>query len=196
MSKLYIMDTNILCCYLKIPGKEVVGNGKQWNFETIMKKINEIEKDKGSIVIPLPVMIELGNHIGHEKDYERHGALEELIEKTIENTAPFHSFNQQRSIWKDENLKKIISEWKKYLFQDSSRDESIDKKKGLGLGDIFVLALASYFKTDQSGHRYDVEIWSADNGIISLQDTVFFSDIEVFETPSPNIKKKRTLRNK
>lgn len=195
MSKLYIMDTNILCCYLKIPGKEVVGSGKQWDFEKINEKISEIEKGKDSIVIPLPVMIELGNHIGHEKNYEKHGALEDLIEKTIENTAPFHSFNQQKNIWKDENLKKIISEWKKYLFQDSSRDESSDKKKGLGLGDIFVLALASYFKTDQSGHRYNVEIWSADNGIISLKDTIFFGDIEVYDTSSPN-SKKRISRNK
>lgn len=59
MNKIYIMDTNILSCHLNV--KSTVGNGDIWDKEKIQEKIEEITKEKNTIVVPLPVMIELGN---------------------------------------------------------------------------------------------------------------------------------------
>ncbi|MGL5934943.1 MAG: hypothetical protein ACRCZI_04895 [Cetobacterium sp.] len=165
MNKLHIVDTNILCCYLQIPGKETVGSSKEWTLEKIEQKIEQIHKNAEGIVIPLPMMIELGNHIGHGQYRSSYSRLKELIKKTIDFKAPFHAFNEQQVFWQGNGLLNIVERWEEHFYTSNA-----------GLGDILVLALASYFKTNLSGRRYEVEIWSADNGLNLLDGIDFFSE--------------------
>lgn len=178
MIKLHIIDTNILCCYLKIPGKDTL---KDWDIKKIEEKIEDISIKEEGIVIPLPMMIEIGNHIGHLQHRESYLRLSELIKKTIDLEAPFHAFNEQKIFWEGKSILHIVEEWEKHLYTTK-----------VGLGDILILALASYFKTNLSGRRYDVDIWSADNDVNLLREIDFFS--EKLE-PKKETKKTRVSRN-
>lgn len=180
MNKLHIIDTNILCCYLQIPGKETVGSSDIWNLEKIEEKINKISENNEGIVVPLPIMIELGNHIGHEQCRDSYLRFKELIRKTIDFQAPFHAFNEQRIFWEGKALLDIVEQWGGHFYSSDA-----------GLADILILALASYFKTNLSGRRYEVEIWSADGGLNSLSGIEFF-----VEKTEANDKKEYTRRTR
>lgn len=67
MRKVLLIDTSLLCVWLKVPGKETAGNNK-WDFELVNKKIlTEIEKGT-TLVLPLATVIETGNHIAQAKN--------------------------------------------------------------------------------------------------------------------------------
>ena len=52
MRKVLLIDTSLLCVWLKVPGKETTGNNK-WDFELVNEKIlTEIEKGT-TLVLPL-----------------------------------------------------------------------------------------------------------------------------------------------
>ncbi|MGL4672147.1 hypothetical protein [Cetobacterium sp.] len=174
MSKIYIMDTNILCTYLGIKGKQTLGNGDIWNKESIEEMISEIEKNNHTIALPLPMVIEAGNNIGHAKDRIGFLKLKELLEKTFDETAPWHSFNEQKIFWEEGKLKEILEKWGDLIFHE------------IGLGDFMVLALKDYYRLSSEGRRYEVEIWSGDEALKN------YEDIEIFK--SEKIKSNRVER--
>jgi hypothetical protein len=64
MSKVLIMDTSMLCCWLQVPGKETCGTTKdKWNFHRVNAKIQEELAAHTTLVLPLAAIIETGNHI-------------------------------------------------------------------------------------------------------------------------------------
>jgi len=66
MRKVLLIDTSLLCVWLKVPGKETAGNNK-WDFELVNEKIlTEIAK-RTALVLPLATVIETGNHIAQAK---------------------------------------------------------------------------------------------------------------------------------
>jgi hypothetical protein len=67
MRKVLLIDTSLLCVWLKVPGKETAGNNN-WNFELVEQKI-QTEINQGTIlVLPLATVIETGNHIATHSD--------------------------------------------------------------------------------------------------------------------------------
>ena len=65
--KVYIVDSNILLCLVESNKHSIIGNGDEWNKEKIEKKLNLLDKDGETVAIPLPMMIETSNIIGHDK---------------------------------------------------------------------------------------------------------------------------------
>ena len=41
MGKIMIIDTNIMCVWLKVPGKETAGKNNEWNYDTVSAHIDE-----------------------------------------------------------------------------------------------------------------------------------------------------------
>ena len=37
MGKIMIIDTNIMCVWLKVPGKETAGKNNEWNMKTYLR---------------------------------------------------------------------------------------------------------------------------------------------------------------
>jgi hypothetical protein len=57
MRKVLLIDTSLLCVWLKVPGKETARNN-EYNFEFVNEKIlTEIEKGT-TLVLPLATVIE------------------------------------------------------------------------------------------------------------------------------------------
>ncbi len=78
MQKVLIIDTSILCVYLKVPFMEECGpNNDKWDYNRVCEKINYEIAQKSLLVLPLAALIETGNHIAHVSG-ERYGLAKDL----------------------------------------------------------------------------------------------------------------------
>ena len=70
--KVAILDTCLACVWLEVPRKEVVGaDNDQWDTERVQCEITERTREGYEIVLPIAVMIEMGNHIAQIKQDNR-----------------------------------------------------------------------------------------------------------------------------
>lgn len=164
--KVYIMDTNLFLCLVESKKHGTVGNKEKWDKKELDKYINEIKENKGEIAIPLPMIIESGNIIGHDKESFAANNLIEIINQLFEGNIPFQRFDRQEIFWNDSTLKNALNKWKEYNFIEN----------GIGFGDLLVLLLRDYYvyKLD-----FDVTILSADKGLLSYEEANIFK----FEKP-------------
>ena len=67
--KVLIIDTSILCVWLKVPGMETCGTkDSPITFEYVNSKIEaEAKTGRTTFVLPIASIIETGNHITHIK---------------------------------------------------------------------------------------------------------------------------------
>lgn len=156
--KVIIFDTSVLCCWLKIPGKDTCGpNHDKWNFDRINKTIAAEMKKSSTFVLPLAAIIETGNHITQiDRDrypladrYALAQLLADLIRKTAGGIEPWAVFSQQSPLWDNENLKKLANEW-----------PTLAAKK-LSIGDATIKDVAEYY----SASGFDVKILTGDQGL-------------------------------
>ncbi|MBF0153000.1 MAG: hypothetical protein HQL64_04590, partial [Magnetococcales bacterium] len=57
--KVLIFDTTVLCCLLRIPGKETCGPKEDhWNYERIKDLVDREEKEGSTFVLPLAAIID------------------------------------------------------------------------------------------------------------------------------------------
>jgi len=64
MRKVLIIDTSILCVWLKVPNMETCGPKHDiWDHDRVQKKIDQERADRSTLVLPLATIIETGNHI-------------------------------------------------------------------------------------------------------------------------------------
>ena len=62
--KVLILDTSVLCCWLRVPGRETAGSGEErWTPEKVDAFIREEEANISTLVLPIASLIETGNHI-------------------------------------------------------------------------------------------------------------------------------------
>lgn len=72
-SKVIIIDTTIMCCWLDICRKETCGpDNDKWDKKRVEEYILKETGKGATLVLPLPVIIETGNHIAQapERRYE------------------------------------------------------------------------------------------------------------------------------
>jgi len=84
LSALCILDTSILCELLQIPRKSQPTAG-------FTEEFKEKVEDRHEFLLPLAVIFETGNHIGHSKG-DRHrlaGKLRDLVQQSLAGKAPF-----------------------------------------------------------------------------------------------------------
>lgn len=152
MQKVLIVDTSILCVYLKVPTKETCGpDGDKWDYERVANKINEEIKQKSLLVLPLATLIETGNHIAHVNGdrYSLARELSDIIIKAATAEEPWAAFTFQSVLWGEENLKRLATEWPTLA---AAR---------LSIGDATIKDVAEYYT--KAG--YVVEILTGDEGL-------------------------------
>ena len=150
--KVVIFDTSVLCCWLKVPGKDTCGpDHDKWNFDRIDKKIAAEMTKSSAFVLPLATIIETGNHITQTAGdrYVLAQLLAELIQKTAAGTEPWAAFSQQSPLWDNENLLKLADAWPQLAAQK------------LSIGDATIKDVADYYSA--SGCK--VEILTGDQGL-------------------------------
>ncbi len=109
-----ILDTSILCVWLKIPGFDSCGSdANRWDFARIQEEITAAIEQHFTLVLPLATIIETGNHIVHAPELRRERALDlaDLMRKAADETTPWAAFTEQADLWCDENLKKLAEAW-------------------------------------------------------------------------------------
>ncbi|HEU4965797.1 MAG TPA: hypothetical protein VFV52_18460 [Bacilli bacterium] len=155
MSKVLVLDTSMLCCWLQVPGKDtcVAPDGK-WDFDRVNEKIQAEKEENTTFVIPLAAIIETGNHIAQAKTgnrYEVACKLAEIMRQTAESLSPWAAFDNQSHFWKGDGLKQLASEF----------PEKANEK--ISIGDLTIKSVADYYS--KMGGIYKVEIFTADAGL-------------------------------
>lgn len=152
MKKVLIIDTSVLCVWLRVPGMESCGPDKdQWDWDRVEKKINEEYQNHSTFVLPLATIIETGNHISQAKHSrkERGESLADLMSKSADQKSPWAAFSEQAVLWTSDKLKELADTWP---------DLAVRK---LSLGDVTIKDVAEYYA--ESG--CEVEILTGDRGL-------------------------------
>lgn len=152
MQKVLIIDTSILCVYLKVPYMEECGpDNDKWDYNRVVRKINDEIINKSYLVLPLATLIETGNHIAHVNG-ERYTLAQELsniIVKDATAEEPWAAFTFQSELWNEDNLIKLAEEWPRLAAEK------------LSIGDMTIKNVAEYYIS--SGFK--VEILTGDEGL-------------------------------
>lgn len=152
MQKVLIIDTSILCVYLKVPFMNECGpDYDKWDYNRVAGKIDDEISQKSLLVLPLAALIETGNHIAHASGqrYALAKDLSEIIVKAATAEEPWAAFTFQSELWSEENLKKLADEW-----------PTLAAEK-LSIGDMTIKDVAEFYT--KSGFR--VEILTGDEGL-------------------------------
>ena len=156
--KVIVFDTSVLCCWLKIPGKDQCGpSSDRWNYDRINQLVQEEQEQKSTFVLPLATIIETGNHIAQANGKGRRSlalALSELIIKSAEAKEPWAAFRHQAELWSEERMNVFAKEWPSFAVQ------------GLGIGDATIKDVAEYYARIRNG---GVEILTGDDGLKAYQ---------------------------
>jgi hypothetical protein len=152
MRKVLILDTSVLCCWLRVPGKETAGpNNDLWTHDRIDALIN-VENAAGStFVLPIASLIETGNHIAQARGqrYECACELADKLRASADAQSPWAAFTQQAELWTAESLHELANEWPNLA------------AGGTSIGDATIKNVAEYYA--KAG--FYVEILTGDAGL-------------------------------
>lgn len=168
MKKVLIIDTSILCVWLKVPKMETCGTDEdKWDFGRVDRYIEEEIEASTTLVLPLATIIETGNHIAQASGNRYHLAqsLAKIVTSAADEQSPWAAFTDQSVLWEAENLKNLATEWPALASQQIS------------IGDATIKTVAEYYT--QAGFR--VEILTGDSGLKAYQPT----------TPAPTPRRRR-----
>jgi len=151
-NKVLILDTSILCCWLKVPGKSNAGpNGNKWDYQRIDILLKAEIKKGATLVLPIASLIETGNHIAqcNGDRYQLAKILAEHLLRATSAKSPWAAFNDQSVLWEADGLSKLAKDWPQLA---TSR---------LTIGDATIKFVAEHYAS--SG--FPVEILTGDEGL-------------------------------
>jgi len=147
-----ILDTSILCVWLKVPGKETCGSGEACiDFDHVDREIKSAVDLHYTLVLPLASIIETGNHISQAPEYrfDRAQALAQLMTQAADETSPWAAFSDQRDLWSAGGLRLLASQWPNLAAQK------------LSIGDATITQVADHY----AKMGCNVEIYTGDTGL-------------------------------
>ncbi len=154
--RVLIFDTTILCCLLKVPGKETAGpDNDRWDSNRVSDLVKHEEGLQSTFVLPLATLIETGNHIAQAPQL-RHECATELGKYLVAAAAgksPWAAFTEQTGLWEADNLRKLAARWP---------DLAAAKH---AIGDATIVDVAEYYASAD----FEVQILTADQGLKSYQ---------------------------
>jgi hypothetical protein len=159
MRKVLIIDTSILCVWLKVPGKATCGpDHDRWDRERVDRKIQAETQAGTTFVLPLASIVETGNHIAqapHSRK-ERADALADLMRKSADRKTPWAAFAHQSELWSPERLKTLADSW------------STLAARQVSLGDATIKDVGELY----AQMSYRVEILTGDSGLKAYEPAV------------------------
>ena len=151
--KVLILDTSVLCCWLKVPGKDTAGSRHDlWDFQRIDGEIKRTDRGHRTFILPLAAIIETGNHISQARGhniYEIATKFAQCLRDCAEATVPWAAVTEQAELWDSEKLKDLSNKWP---------DLAI---RGVSLGDATIIDIAEYY----ANAGCSVEILTGDAGL-------------------------------
>jgi|OM-RGC.v1.021123813 hypothetical protein len=149
MSKVAIIDTSLLGCWLQIPGLRTAGSEPDlWDFERTESEIRRVIDDGCQLVFPIATLVETGNHAAKAAHGRREAALRiaEKLSEALHGAKPWTSFSDQFGTLGFDSLKDVCLKWP---------DRAAEK---VSIGDHLISSVADYY--GRAG--FDVEILSSD----------------------------------
>lgn len=149
-----IMDTSVLCVWLKVPGKETCGSGENClGFDKVNAEIQTAIEANYTLVLPLATIIESGNHIAQAPEWrhERATQLAALMTSAANEETPWAAFSHQQALWSPDGLRNLAASW-----------PNLAATK-LSIGDATISEVANHYA--RAG--YLVEIYTGDQGLRS-----------------------------
>jgi hypothetical protein len=156
--RILIFDTSILCCLLKIPGKDTAGpKDDRWNYDRIATLVATETKLEATFVLPLASIIETGNHIAQapRDRFVLANGLAALIADAADANSPWAAFADQDDLWRTDQLKNLAASWPTLA------------AAGFSIGDATIKDVAEYYA--EAG--FAVEILTGDAGLKAYQPT-------------------------
>lgn len=150
--KVLIFDTSVLCCWLRVPGKESAGPvDDRWDHARIERLLDDEQKNGSTFVLPMATLIETGNHIAQApaKRFECATALAERLRDAANASTPWAAFTDQSPLWEAANLLTLADQWPSMA------------AGGLSIGDATIKDVAEYYA--QGGIA--VQILTGDAGL-------------------------------
>ena len=131
-----VIDTSILCVWLKVPGLETCGpDGDRWDFDRANREVQRYITAGSALILPLTTIIETGNHIAQATGnrYPLAKSLGEIMRKAADAESPWAAFSEQADGWAPESLKKLSDAWPPLAVQK------------LSIGDATIKEVADYY---------------------------------------------------
>lgn len=156
MKRVLIMDTSILCVWLKVPHFDRCGpKDDEWDFARVDRQIEKEIKARATLVLPLAAIIETGNHIAKsaKRRFECASTLMGVVLKAVDGSSPWAAFTDQTVLWERTELGNLAIEWPKQA----------DAK--VSIADASISRVADYYQ--RAG--VTVEILTGDKGLKALE---------------------------
>lgn len=144
-----IIDTSLMCCWLRVPGRDTAGSEPdRWDFQRTERVIQDSLANGYDLVFPMTTLIETGNHISHASHSRRERAVSfvEKLREALDGSRPWASFTDQFSTIGAEALVSLCAEWPNRVGD------------GVSIGDFLITTVADYY--GRSG--FEVKIISSD----------------------------------
>ena len=154
--RVIILDTSVLCCWLRVPGKEKTGPvDDRWDHARIDALLQKERELNSTFVLPVATLIETGNHIAQAASlrFERAQDLARCLQEAAQARSPWAAFTDQSQLWATENLRTLADNWPALASQRIS------------IGDATIKDVAEYYA--KAG--FFVEILTADAGLKAYQ---------------------------
>lgn len=150
--RVLIFDTSVLCCLLRVPGKETAGSiNDVWDYSRVSQLVSKESLLKSVFVLPLASIIETGNHVAQAPGDRYSIAIElaKIILSTATASTPWAAFTDQSGLWGEKQLVNLAINWPNLA------------KSGMSIGDATIKDVAEYYA--KAG--YSVEIITGDAGL-------------------------------
>lgn len=150
MRQVYIVDTSILCCLLRIP------NFCDDKYMEIEEELIKIITRSETLILPIASIIETGNHIAHISNGNRRREIAwrfaQYLRDTADNVAPWSLINLD---WTPDDLRKFAE-----IFPDQAM-------RRIGFGDMSIIDAYEDYKERTPG--VSVSIWSTDEHLTAYR---------------------------
>ena len=156
VSRVLIVDTSVLCCWLRVPGKDEAGPvGDRWKPGRIDALLDAQREKNYTFVLPLATLIETGNHIAQApaRRFECAQLLANCLKNASDAQSPWAAFTDQSLLWEAGNLHQLAASWPSLA------------AAGLSIGDATIKDVAEYYAKG----GFTVEILTADVGLKSYE---------------------------
>ena len=151
-SRVLILDTSVLCCWLRIPGKEIAGpDDDRWDHGRIATLLETEEARGSTFVLPLASVIESGNHIAQcaGDRYALANMVGQHLQAAANSASPWAAFSDQAALWEQRSLIGLAEEWPPLA------------AAGMTIGDATIKAVAEYY----AQASIEVQILTGDMGL-------------------------------
>ena len=131
--RVLILDTSVLCCWLRVPGKEETGPvDDRWDHARIDALLQKERELNSTFVLPVATLIETGNHIAQAASlrFERAQDLARCLQEAAQARSPWAAFTDQSQLWATENLRTLADKWPALASQRISIGDATIKDRG------------------------------------------------------------------